>query len=543
MSRTRYIRFVFIYGELSVPAGLGEKIMALTINTNIFSVNAQRNLQKSENPLQVALQRLSTGYRINSAKDDAAGYAIASRQTLQIGGLGVAIRNANDGISFAQTAEGAMEEMITSLQRINELSLQAASNNTSTDRTSINREVTQLVAELNRIVNQTRYNGETFLDQAKSINVQVGTAVNELLNVSTSNVAPNTVGVSSTYVSTLTASDVAQAAISMYTSGGLADAATIEGTDVGGAITGSDFINNSVNVVNRVNLYSTQLGGVKAFSFGNSLIATNAAVVATTAQNTTLVDAGYLTVNGVQIGSFALASGATAVATGGAITALQNLASAINAKSANHGVTAVVSYVSAGDTPYLVLANTSGAAIDVKLDANVSNASFLTTNPFSSTTTTSVTANQNGKVILNAAYTKTSLSVNANITFRALGLGTYNAASTATTVSLTANSVNALDVTTAGGANVAILAVQNALDVLTGEKAKLGAVQNRLQTTVSNLDNVREQATAARSRIRDADFAEESANLSKALIIQQAGISVLSQANAITQNVLALLQR
>ena len=132
--------------------------MALTINTNLFALNAQRNLRRSESPLQQAMQRLSSGYRINSARDDAAGLAIATRQLRQITGLSVAMRNANDGVSFAQTAEGAMDEMVNALQRVYEIAEQAASYNTSTDRSSMNEEVTKLVAELNRIVNQTKYN-------------------------------------------------------------------------------------------------------------------------------------------------------------------------------------------------------------------------------------------------------------------------------------------------------------------------------------------------------------------------------------------------
>ena len=510
--------------------------MALTIQTNIFSLNAQRSLRKIENPLQTSLQRLSSGYRINSARDDAAGYAISTRQTTQIKGLSVAIRNANDGVSFAQTAEGAMNEMITAMQRINELSIQAASNNTSTDRSSIQEEVSQLTSELNRIVSQTRYNGETFLNKQKSINVQVGTSVNETINISTTNVSPTTLGVSTTYSSGLTTTDVAVSALRVLGSGGLGASATLEGVDLGDAITtASDYVNNSTNIINALNNKSGDTG-VTAFSFGNALIATNQAVVATTAQSTDFVASGYVTINGISIGSFALASGATAVASEGAATVLSNLASAINAKTSSHGVTASVNNSSAGDAPYLVLSNTSGAGIEVSLDSNVSNASFITTHAFS-TGTTKVNAGQNGKIILNAGITKTSVSTDASGTTEALGY-----ASATTSVSLTANSLNSINVGTVGGANVAILAIQNALDTISGEKAKLGAAQNRLETTVSNLDNVRENASAARSRIKDADFAEESANLTKNLILQQAGISVLSQANGLTQNVLSLLQ-
>jgi len=173
--------------------------MAQTINTNIMSMNAQRNLNRSQNDLQKSIQRLSSGLRINSAKDDAAGLAIATRMGTQINGLSVAERNANDGISIAQTAEGAMEEMSASLQRANDLALQAASYNTAGDRGSLNQEVTQIIDELSRVVNQTRYNGQQLLTGGFSADVQVGTSVNETINVSVNNLSPTSLGVASEY--------------------------------------------------------------------------------------------------------------------------------------------------------------------------------------------------------------------------------------------------------------------------------------------------------------------------------------------------------
>lgn len=516
-----------------------EEKMALSINTNLYALNAQRNLRKSESPLAQAMQRLSSTLRINSAKDDAAGLAIATRMTTQINGLSVAMRNANDGVSFAQTAEGAMDEMINSLQRIYELANQASSYNTSSDRSSMNQEVRQLVSELNRIVTQTKYNGEQFLNQAKSLNVQVGVDVNETINISTTSVTPTTMGVSTTYASTLGASDVAIAAGRLYArSGGLSNNAAIEGVDLGDAITtASDYQNNSINIINRINQY-TASHGVTAFSFGNALVSsTHNMVVATTAQTTTFVNSGYITINGVSIGSFVLASGASANASLGGATAIANLASAINAKTATTGVTAKVELVdpTAGATETrIVLTNTNGAGIDISIDANVENASFITTHAFS-TGSTSVGAGQNGKIIFNAGLTKTSLSIHSD------AAPAFGYASNTTSISLTANSVNAVAVTDVGLANVTMLAAKQALDTITGEKAKLGAVQNRLTSTIANLDNVRENITSARSRIMDADFAVETANLTKAMIMQQAGISVLSQANTLPQNVLALL--
>src|SRR3569833_3337003 len=168
--------------------------MALTNNTNIMSLNAQKNLRQTQAPLQQAMQRLSSGMRVNSSKDAAAGLAIATRMTRQINGLSQASRNANDGISFAQTAESAMDEMINGVQRIYELAQQAASYNTSADRSSLNQEVTELQSELSRIVTQPRYNGEQFLNQQKSVDIQVGTEVKETINTSTSSLSPNTMG-------------------------------------------------------------------------------------------------------------------------------------------------------------------------------------------------------------------------------------------------------------------------------------------------------------------------------------------------------------
>src|SRR3989304_7787291 len=283
--------------------------MALTINTNLFALNAQRNLRRTESPLQQAMQRLSSGYRINSARDDAAGLAIATRQLRQITGLSVAMRNANDGVSFAQTAEGAMDEMVNSLQRIYEISEQAASYNTSTDRSSMNEEVTKLVAELNRIVNQTRYNGEKFLNQAYSISIQVGVEVNETISISTANISPNSFGVQST-ISDFSDTSANRSAIASAVAGmvlrateGLSGGATLAGYDLGAAISYTDTANNSLKIINRVNEY-TNSHNVTAFSFGNAYIAT-AGVIATAAG---AINSGYLTINGVSIASTTAAS-------------------------------------------------------------------------------------------------------------------------------------------------------------------------------------------------------------------------------------------
>ncbi len=503
--------------------------MGLTINTNIASLNAQRNLNKSKSPLETAMQRLSSGLKINSAKDDAAGLAMATRMLRQSRGLSVAIRNANDGVSFAQTAEGAMDEMINALQRISELSQQSASYNTSLDRTSMNTEVSELISELSRIVSQTRINGDQFLNQTKSIDIQVGVEVKETINISTSNVSPTTMGVSTSFTNSLGASDVAKAGYIAYTQATSSTALTLEGATLGNAMAaGSDYQNNSQNVINRINEYTNDTG-VTAFGFGNSLVLSSAQMVGATAVE---VAAGYLTINGTQIGTFTQASSGSATQA--------NLITAINNKTTTTGITAVAVDSSGAvmsdltSLSRIVLANTTGAAISASLNSSVSGGSGITTSVMASTSM-SVSAGQNGKIIFNDSLTDTSVAM-STITGAITGLG-----SSTSTLSLTATTVNDISVTSAGNANIAILSSKEALEVLNTQKATLGAKLNRLESTIRNIENVRENVTAARSRIMDADFAVETANMTKNMIMQQAGISVLSQANSLSQNVLSLL--
>ena len=503
--------------------------MGLTINTNIASLNAQRNLNKSKSPLETAMQRLSSGLKINSAKDDAAGLAMATRMTRQSRGLSVAIRNANDGVSFAQTAEGAMDEMINALQRISELSQQSASYNTSLDRTSMNTEVSELISELGRIVSQTRINGDQFLNQTKSIDIQVGVEVKETINISTSNVSPTTMGVSTSFLNSLGASDVGKAGYIAYNQASNATALTLEGATLGNAMDGSDYMNNSLTVINRINEYTNDTG-VTAFGFGNSLaLSTSPMGVASSGE----VAAGYLTINGTQIGTFTIS------ATTGS-SAQANLITAINNKTTTTGVTAVALNSSGAvmsdmdSTTRIVLANTTGAAISASLNSSVSGGGDFASHVMSSASM-SVSAGQNGKIIFNDSLTDTSVSM-STISGAVMGLGTSTAA-----ISLTATTVNDISVTSAGNANIAILVAKEALEVLNTQKATLGAKLNRLESTIRNIENVNENVTAARSRIMDADFAVETANMTKYLIMQQAGISVLSQANSLSQNVLSLL--
>lgn len=486
--------------------------MPLTINTNILSINAQRNLQKTEPLLQTAMQRLSSGLRINSSKDDAAGLAIATRMSTQIRGLSVAIRNANDGLSILQTAEGAMDEMVNDLQRMYELAEQAASYNTTQDRSSLNQEVSQLIDELSRIVNQTRFNGEKLLSGGFNADIQVGVEVNETINVSISNVSPTTLGVASEYsaIAALDDATIADRARNAFTTA-LGAADTINGVQVGTAIAANS---NSINKINAINS-KTASHGVTAFGFGNTAVGVNDVTDANL--TATAVATGELVINGISIDG---ATGLTA------------LAANINAKTAEHGVTAVVDAGGAADQNRLVLFNKTGAAISV----TVNSANAATVTGFAQGTT-SVDAGANGLIVLNQKLNSTTVTYDDATTGQAI-TGVNSASTT-----LSNAPVNAQVVTTASAANLAMLSFKNAMDSINSQRSVLGAKLNRFESVIRNLDNVRENISSARSRIMDTDFATETANLTKAQIMQQAGIAILAQANTIPQQVLALLGR
>ena len=481
--------------------------MPLSINTNLFALNAQRNLNKTQAPLTTAMQRLSSTLRINSAKDDAAGLAIATRMTRQVNGLSVAMRNANDGISIAQTAEGAMDEMMYALQRMYELANQAASYNNSIDRASMNQEVNQLIDELGRIVNQTRYNEAKLLAGGFSADIQVGTEVNETINISISNISPTHIGVASSYsaINALSNTDFAvRARVAFATA--LDDTATINGVRVG---SGVGVNSNSINKMNVINS-QTASHGVTAFSYGNAAVGT------ANAANRNATANGDIVINGISIDG----------TVGGTVA---QVVAAINAKTGEHGV---VADGAAGPGSRLVLFNKTGAGITVTI--NTTNAADITR--FASGTT-SVGAGENGLIVLNQRLNNTAVDYNAAATGEAL------TGVSVTSTTLSNAPVNAQVITTAASANLGILAFKAGMDTINGDRAILGAKLNRFESTIRNLDNVRENISAAKSRIMDADFAVETSNLTKALIMQQAGISVLAQANTLPQNVLALLQR
>ncbi len=382
--------------------------MPQTINTNVMSLNAQRNLGKTQNALATSISRLSSGLRINSAKDDAAGLAIPERMTSQIRGLNQAVRNANDGISLAQTAESALAEIGNNLQRIRELAVQSANaTNSVSDRTALDTEAQQLVAEIERVANGTAFNGTKLLDGSfTNQTFQVGANVNE----------------------TITLSSVVDA-----------------------------------NVANLGTTTKAQVTGAAATAF-------------------TAITAGHLTIEDASAAAISVG----AVAAGASATErASQIRDAVN---------------SVADTTGVYATNDTATTVTLTSEHTITIA-------FGASASTAITG-------LTAAAT-----------------------ATATTTGFTG-----LAVSTTPGANLAIASADAALTAVNSARATLGAVQNRFESTISNLSSAAENLSAARGRIRDADFAAETASLTRAQILQQAGTAMVAQANSLPQSVLSLLQ-
>lgn len=397
--------------------------MALTVNTNVASLNTQRNLSNSANALSTTMQRLSTGSRINSAKDDAAGLQISNRLTSQINGLNVAVKNSNDGISMAQTAEGALQQSTNILQRMRDLSLQSANgSNSAEERKALNSEVNELKKELDRISNTTTYGGKKLLDGSfNTTTFQVGSAANETISV---------------------------------------------------------------------NIAEMSTASLEASFSSGTITTASVAAGAATASGAIAIDVKMADSDETRTFSATFASGATAA------EQVQALATVIN--DANIGVGAFA----------------TDAGIDLVTSlASGSAAGNIETLKFASGTTISAAET--------SAKTATSQTLN--------------------TVT-DGNRVKDIDLNTVQGSQEAVIIIDQAIQAIDAQRADLGAVQNRFENTIANLQNIGENVSAARGRIQDTDFAAETANLSKNQILQQAGTAILAQANQLPQAVLSLLQ-
>jgi flagellin len=465
--------------------------MPQMINSNIASLNSQRALNMSQGALDVALQRLSSGLRINSAKDDAAGLAISERFTAQIRGMNQAARNANDGISLAQTAEGALNEISNNLQRIRELAVQSANaTNSATDRAALQAEVAQLVAEIDRVASQTTFNGVKLLDGTFSSQVfQVGPDAGHTITVS-SIASARTMDLGASYSASVTSSTV-----------------------TGNAISAGDLVINGVALGAVANDAKTIAAAINALS-GTGVTATANSLTVSGGTTGTTAGTGYLTINGVNTASVTLG--------GTAATNRANLVAAINAISAATGVTAVD--------------NGTGVDLVAADGRNIVHSFTQTSGTFDDTTTGIAAAGTNRSTI-----TLTSTS-SAGITISGTAPTDVGFTAGTTAASLSGTAIANLDISTVSGANAAITSVDAALSTVNSARAQLGAVQNRFSSTVANLQTMAENLSASRSRIKDADFAAETAALTRAQILQQAGVAMLAQANAMPNNVLALLR-
>ena len=496
--------------------------MALTINTNVPSLNAQRNLGKSQNNLARSMERLSSGLRINSAKDDAAGLAISNRMTSQIKGMNQATRNANDGISLAQTAEGAMQESTNILQRIRELSVQSANaTNSSADRAALQAEVNQLKAEMNRIAQSTTFNGLNILDGTfVSQQFQVGANANETIGVSIASMAADDLG--RYYMDTPNSFDHQGTGSALTPAAGAPTTNTIAAQTL--TITGSAGT-ETVDVL------------VNATAWEVAAAITNAADgTGVTATARTEVDISNAAGSDGII-SLTLGSGGTTATVSANVTTtdLGQLATVINDQS---GVTGVTASISSG---VLTLVQAEGKDILLGNYAN-SGGGDITVDTPDGNTNTLVDGGANGTVISGEvelssqdSYTVASDATNAT------GSIFDNAAITDSLIA-TFEEVTNIDISNILGANDAIKIVDAALGKIDAQRGDLGALQNRFESTIANLMNVAENLTAARSRILDADIAQETSAMTQANILQQAGVAILSQANQTPQLALQLLQ-
>jgi len=563
--------------------------MPQIINSNIPSLTAQRNLNSSQTSLTTSLERLSSGLRINSAKDDAAGLSISERMTSQVRGLNQAARNANDGISMSQTAEGALSAMGNNLQRIRELAVQASNaTNTAGDRAALQSEVTQLTAEIQRVATQTQFNGLNLMDGSLgTLNFQVGANANQVISASSGNFQTNAFG------------NYRIGGLAAFTTGGVGD--LVAGT-VGAA---TDAIGNSVllqqgaadtSIVTGAAAagefkISTSAGGFDVYyragasanEIATAINRTGSGVNASAITEVVLGDGNASGTGFVQNTTYSFAistdtsgsgadpkfttisfktGGADDAATVNSGTYLSTAVQAFNDAAAKTGFSAEAVLSETGNWA-IKLTNTSGedlrilndsydnagAAVAVGvadisvLDGDTATVGATLTALAGGSLTSGVWANGSGdwftgKVLLDSSK---SFSVTTTVADVFQDAGTPGTAA-AGTYGAQLQATNAADVTTYNSATRTLSIIDSALAVVNDQRARFGAMQNRMESTISNLQSASENLSASRSRIRDADFASESANLTRSQILQQAGVAMLAQANSLPNNVLSLLR-
>lgn len=488
--------------------------MAMVINTNVLALTTQRSLGNTQSSLATSMERLSTGLRINSAKDDAAGLGITDRMTSQVRGLNQAIRNAGDAISLSQSAEGAMQEATNILQRMRELAVQSANDsNSSADRANLQKEVVQLQQELNRIADTTTFNGKNLLDGTFTAQkFHVGSNANESISVSVSSTHSTDLGTYQLNGGTMANSSVG-AAVAANTNAGDVDGLSITGSlgsattsviaagatartvaTAVNAIAGSTGVEATARTVATIDNLSANIAGeTLSFTLGNN-----------NADNPVTAD---ISVNLVSV------------------TDLSGLADAINAAAGSTGITATATSGS------VELVNEQGDDIHITAFA---------------VTTVDATMDLSGvdgvAATLDEAGGNVTGIVGGELTFNSSAAYSVEAAATMHDSAVSFSNVSTIDIGTQLGSNNAMDVLDGALRAISDSRADLGAIQNRMASTIANLSKSSETITAARSRVQDADFAMETSNLTRTQILQQAGVAMLTQANAQPQLVLSLLQ-
>lgn len=497
--------------------------MPLTIRSNNAALYAQRQLSQINRELEQSLTALSSGYRINSAKDDAAGLQIVNRLTGQINGIGQAIRNANDGISLAQTAEGALQESIVSLQRMRVLAIQAANgSNDSVDRRSIQKEVSQLQAEISRVAETTQFGNVKLLDGTfGSRSFQVGPNARETITLSVSSAKATELGESRFDFTGGALGSVVARADNIPASTIAATNLTINGTL------------GSVTIPNTSLVAGSQASDIRDLINQQSNVTGVVAEAKTSAQFTLAGATGSLRFDiATSKGSYLVTANVSDV------TNLEAVSTAINFGTEQTGITATHS---AG---VITLTNEEGDDITINnFDLGTANDGIgimtVTNVERDGTVGTSTTNLQDDALARNDATRiigEVWLTSFGGFTIRGDNASVISGASGSQL-----STIADVDVSTANGSQNAIAVIDSAIEQMGQMMASLGANQNRFTSTISNLDNIRENLSAARSRIRDVDYAEETAKLARLQILQQVSISILSQANQLNRSVLALL--
>ncbi len=476
------------------------------INTNLSSINAKKNINSVDNKLKTPMERMSSGKRINSGKDDAAGLAIVAKMTSQILGTNVAIRNANDGISLAQTAEGALQESTAMLQRMRELTVQSLNGtNSGSDRNSLQQEVGQLNSELDRIASSTEFNGQKLLDGSFNTALfQTGANAHQTTAASTANFNTQQYG---NY-------EIAGEGSSVAGGDRIAGSGSI---DISGA-EGTQTINYSAgdsakSVAASINLASDQTG---------------VTATAKSEVNLEFSAAGSYQLNVTSDNGTSQTVAFSIDATSG-VDSLSQAASTFNDHSGSTGVVAAVNQAGTGIT----LTHNEGETISIS-DTTTANAGNVT----ASTPSSTLTLNADG--VVDTAVVTGQVTLDSDKAFTAISSNAGDVTAAASTASQL-NEVAATDISTVDQANSALATIDSAIARVTAQRAGFGALQNRFESTVSNLENYSVNLSASRSRIEDADYAKESSELVRSMILKDAGLAMLSQANANSKLALNLL--